>query len=752
MEHEQLTPKELPRNLLMKKHYSNTMKALPLQLVLIVPFVLQIFGAVGLVGYLSFKNGQKAVNQLADQLMARTSSTVDQHLNSYLSIPHKVNQINADAIAMGLLDVRDRKTVGKYFWKQMQAYDLSYIGFGLATGAGVGAGRYDGKTVVIDDWPNANLPNNALSYASDAEGNRTRVVDTLSWNNFNEPWYTEPVKAGRPIWSRIYTLNYPNHPYIAASAGRPIYDTQNRLLGMVGVDIHLLKISEFLRRLDVSRSGQIFILERNGMLIANSNAEQPFTIKNNEIQRLKATDSPNLIIQNIAQQLGQKFNGFQSITEPKKLQLKSQGEQNFVYVTPWRDQYGLDWLVVVSVPEHAFMAQINANTRTTILLCLGALTIATLMGYFTSRWIAQPIVRLKQASQAMASGNLDQVVDVGNIQELNTLAQSFNYMSGQLREFFTALENSKAELEDRVEERTAELKTTLSELQRTQAQVLQSEKMSSLGQLVAGVAHEINNPVNFIHGNITHLNQYTQDLLQMIYLYQQRHSNYDPEIQALAEEIDLEFLIEDLQKMLCSMKMGTERIRNIVLSLRNFSRIDEAEFKAVDIHEGIESTLMILQYRFKDKPDRPAIEIIRDYGNLPQVECYAGQLNQVLMNILVNAIDALDELNAGRTSEEITKNPSQITIRTSVINSQWVEIAIADNAQGMPEQVKSRIFDPFFTTKPVGKGTGMGMAISYQIITEKHSGKLECFSSLGKGTDFIIQVPIQQKVFEPNSK
>ncbi|QSJ17420.1 HAMP domain-containing protein [Nostoc sp. UHCC 0702] len=729
----------------MKKIKLTNIKVLPLQLVLIIPFVFQIFGAVSLVGYLSFKNGQNAVNELADQLMARTSNMVDQYLHSYLSIPHKVNQINADAIQMRLLNVRDRKTLTKYFWKQLQTYELSYIGFGLTTGEAAGAGRFDGTNVTIDDC-GAKLPNNCYNYATDNKGNRKRLITIYDWDNFSMSMYTEPIKAGRPIWSQIYTLNYPNHPYIAASAGRPIYDAQNRLLGMVATDIHLLKLSEFLRRLDVSRTGQVFILDRNGMLIANSSPQQPFSIVKEDIKRLKAIDSPDPVIHNLTQQIQQQFNGFQSISEAKKLQMKLQGEVNFVHVSPWRDQYGLDWLVVVSVPERAFMAQINANTNSTILLCLGALTVATLMGYFTSRCIAHPIVRLNQASQAMASGNLDQLVDVSNIQEFNKLAHSFNYMAGQLRKSFNDLENSKAELEDRVEERTAELKTTLTELQRTQAQVIQSEKMSSLGQLVAGVAHEINNPVNFIHGNISHLNEYTQDLLRMIYLYQERHSSDDPEIQAFADEIDLEFLIEDLQKMLSSMKMGTERIRNIVLSLRNFSRMDEAEFKVVNIHEGIESTLLILQHRLKNKPDRPAIEIIRDYSNLPEVECYAGQLNQVLMNILVNAMDALDEVNAQGTSEQIKANPSQITIRTSVINSQWIEIAIADNGLGMPEQVKNRIFDPFFTTKPVGKGTGMGMAISYQIIFEKHRGKLQCFSTLGKGTEFIIQLPIRQQV------
>jgi len=724
---------------------SRRIKAFPLQLVLIVPFALQIFGAVGLVGYLSFKNGQKAVKDLADQLMDRTNTMVEQHLNAYLSIPQKVNQINADAIGMGLLNVRDRQTVGKYLWKQMQAYDLTYIGMALTTGEGVGAARYDGKTVTIDDW-SSQLPNNGKNYTTDKQGDRIRINNTFEYNNFKETWYTEPIKAGKPIWSRIYTWNSPDGAYVTAATGRPIYDKNQQLLGMVGADIHLLKLSEFLQRLDISHSGQVFILERNGMLIANSSKQAPYKLVKGEIQRIKATESPDQSVQDITKQIAQRLNGLHTITKPKKLQLKLEKDTVFVYVNPWRDQYGLDWLVIMSVPEKAFMAQIIANTRTTILLSIGALFVAIFIGYLTSRWIIKPILRINRASQAMASGDLEQTVNISQIEELNTLAQSFNYMAGQLRQSFTALEASKAELEDRVAERTAELKTALSELQRTQSQVVQNEKMSSLGQLVAGVAHEINNPVNFIHGNIAHLSDYTQNLVRMLHLYQERHPSDDPEIEALAEEIDLEFIIEDLQKILPSMKMGTDRIRNIVLSLRNFSRMDEAEFKAVDIHEGIESTLLILQYRLKDKPDSPAIEVIRDFNNLPPVECYPGQLNQVLMNILVNAIDALEEVNNQRTYEEISANPSQITIRTSIIETQWIEIAIADNGPGMPEQVKNRIFDPFFTTKPVGKGTGMGMAISYQIITEKHNGKLNCFSIPGQGTEFKIQIPVKQKL------
>ncbi|MHC5861517.1 sensor histidine kinase [Nostoc sp.] len=196
------------------------------------------------------------------------------------------------------------------------------------------------------------------------------------------------------------------------------------------------------------------------------------------------------------------------------------------------------------------------------------------------------------------------------------------------------------------------------------------------------------------------------------------------------------------------MNLGTDRIRQIVLSLRNFSRLDEAELKAVDIHEGIDSTLLILQHRLKARPERPEIEMIKDYAALPLVECYAGQLNQVFMNILVNSIDAIEESNANRTYEEIKENPNQITIRTSVIDAAWVEVTFSNNGVSIPQEVKQRIFDPFFTTKPLGKGTGMGMSISYQIVTEKHGGKLECFSTLGEGTEFIIRIPIRQQVHQ----
>lgn len=291
---------------------------------------------------------------------------------------------------------------------------------------------------------------------------------------------------------------------------------------------------------------------------------------------------------------------------------------------------------------------------------------------------------------------------------------------------------------------------TLKQLRQNQAQIVQSEKMASLGQLVAGVAHEINNPVSFIYGNLSHAVDYIHDLMNLLQLYRQHYPDPDPQIQEEVEAIDLDFLTEDLPKLLLSIRVGAKRIQEIVLSLRTFSRIDEAEIKAVNIHEGIDSTLMILQHRLQAQGKRPDIEVVKEYGNLPLVECYAGQLNQVFVNVLVNAIDALDELSttkdwAWRSDEHTTPT---ITIRTSRVDADWVEIAIADNGTDIPEQIQQQIFDPFFTTKPVGKGTGMGMSISYQIVAEKHRGKLCCHSTPGQGAEFVIQIPIRQEFHE----
>ncbi|MEG4234680.1 PAS domain S-box protein [Microcoleus sp. Pol11C3] len=302
---------------------------------------------------------------------------------------------------------------------------------------------------------------------------------------------------------------------------------------------------------------------------------------------------------------------------------------------------------------------------------------------------------------------------------------------------------NQADLYAQTRNKALELEQTLQQLTSAQSQLIQNEKMSSLGQLVAGVAHEINNPVNFIYGNLTHANDYTQDLLHLIELYQNHYPDPVPEIQEEVEAIELDFLMDDLPKLLSSMKVGADRIQLIVASLRTFSRMDEAEMKAVSIHEGIDSTLMILQHRLKAKHNHPEIEVIKEYGNLPLVECYAGQLNQVFMNILSNALDALEDRDARLSAAQMRENPSIISIKTGMLEPDRVFIRIADNGPGMTEAVCKRLFDPFFTTKPVGKGTGMGLSISYQIVTDRHNGSLKCTSSPGQGAELAIEIPLK---------
>lgn len=313
----------------------------------------------------------------------------------------------------------------------------------------------------------------------------------------------------------------------------------------------------------------------------------------------------------------------------------------------------------------------------------------------------------------------------------------------KLLEANKALEGMNHQLEERVEERTSDLSDALKTLQQTQVQLIQQEKLSALGQLVAGIAHEINNPVNFIHGNIDHASGYADDLLALFNLYEQHYPDPVSDIKEKREEIDVSFLTEDLPKLLTSMQVGTDRIRDIVLSLRIFSRLDEAEVKDVDVHEGIDSTLLILNSRIKSPTMSDPISIIREYSSLPKVKCYPGQLNQVFMNILSNAIDALEEEYESTANQEWQP---EIKVITKPVGDDKVNIHICDNGPGVPEDLLEKIFDPFFTTKAVGKGTGLGMSISHEIICEKHNGSICCQRIDPRGTEFIITIPTFQNV------
>ena len=356
------------------------------------------------------------------------------------------------------------------------------------------------------------------------------------------------------------------------------------------------------------------------------------------------------------------------------------------------------------------------------------LGLAAIAGYWLARKIAKPVQAITDTSkQVVEQENFSLRAPADREDEIGALAEALNQLIAWVGQYTHDLELASQTLEAKVESRTAELTSTLAELQEAQSQLIQTEKMSSLGQMVAGIAHEINNPVNFIQGNITPLKDYIQDLRDLLATYQSEYPEPTEAVFAKEKEIDLEFVLEDSSKLLKSMKIGTQRVQDIVVSLRNYSRLDEAVIKEVDIHEGLESTLLILNHRLKH-----SVDVIKEYGALPLVRCSPAQLNQVFTNIIANALDAMFDHDS---------DPKQLTIATRVFASDQVQVSIRDTGPGMTPEVKAKIFNPFFTTKTVGKGTGLGLGICFKIV-EHHRGRIEVNSQVGEGTEFVITLPI----------
>ncbi len=416
---------------------------LRLRTTLVVPFVLQIVVTVGLVGYLSFRNGQKAVTDLAVQLSTQSSDRVRQQLSNYLATPPQISRLNVQAIALGILNPADRETTIRFLWEQMQVFEnLSYINLGSETGAFIGVGREDDGTLYVEDLP----PNERFEYqryALDNEGRPSRWLATEVYRFLEDEWYQSVVIAGKPVWSSVY--QWPDRPEILSlSASYPIRDRNNQFLGVIGVDLILSQISDFLRTIHVSPAGQVFVIERDGLIIASSSSEPPYRELNGKAQRLNVAESQDWFIQQTALQLRDRFGGFGSITTPTLLSLRVGDQKVFVSVTPWQDGLGLDWLVVVAIPEADFMTQITANTQNTLWLSGGALILAILIGGLTATWVSRPILRMSEAATALAHGDVDQRVAPSLLLEVDRLATAFNRMAASLKHSITALRQSKA--------------------------------------------------------------------------------------------------------------------------------------------------------------------------------------------------------------------------------------------------------------------------------------------------------------------
>jgi PAS domain S-box-containing protein len=418
----------------------------PIRIILVVPFALQTFAAVGLTGWLSLRNGQRAVNDVAAQLRAEVTSRIQQHIHSYIETPHQVNQLNVDAIRLGILNVQDEVTLGKYFSKQIKTFDkISYIQFGSEQKSFIGVERLD------DGKLQARISNKSTgykfySYWPSDSGEPTKVLKiTPNFDPRIRPWYTAAVLAKKPVWSKIYT--YFDVPKLAITAAQPVYDGRNKLIGVVACDLLLSQINQFLDSLKIGKSGETFIVERSGELVANSTPEPSFIVSNGAQKRLAATSSKSALIRSTARYLTERFGDLGKIDSTYQLDFTIDGERQFLQVTPLSDGRGLDWLIVVAVPEADFMERINKNTRYTVLLCLGALVVATALGCLTSRWIVMPIQRLSKAAEALSRGEWDStaldarlMASVERSDEVGVLARSFNTMAGQLEESFTTLE------------------------------------------------------------------------------------------------------------------------------------------------------------------------------------------------------------------------------------------------------------------------------------------------------------------------
>jgi signal transduction histidine kinase/ActR/RegA family two-component response regulator len=681
----------------------------PLRTILIVPFVLQVFGIVGLVGYLSYKNGQNAVSSLTSQLLHRTNDLVTEHLNAFASNAQHLSQVNAHAAKIGLYDPRNAKLAGTYLWKQIQVFNISSVGYALKSGQYIAANRWTNNEIVIDEISPQTKGKN-YTYATDSEGNRTKIVEVYNhYKPLQESWYVNTVKAGKPIWSPIY--NWDQAPqFIAASFNQPMFDQKGNFIGVIGVDLLLSQISDFLRQIKLSKSSQIFVIEHNGLLVASSTPGTPFKIVKGVAKRENMLNSSNRLIRSTAIFLKQTYGNFNAIDRSQQLKFKLDGKQQFLEITPWKDDFGLDWLVIVAVPESDFMAQIEANNQTTLLLCLAALAIAIVIGLLTARWIAQPILRLNAAAKGLARGEWKQAIVLNRTDEVGELATSFNRMAQQLSESFETLEH-------RVAERTAELAQA-----KDAAEVANQAKSTFL----ANMSHELRTPLNAILG-----------FAQLL-----KRGNTTA---------------KDYREGLNLIQRSGEHLLTLINDVLDLSKIEagRSTFNPIgfDLYRLLEEVQEIFALRAEDKGLQILIE---RQTNVPQyIRTDQLKLRQILINLVSNAIKFTQEggvairiktLENGTEVESLHDThpigPSPIPIES---NQLQLYFEIEDTGLGVLTHELEKAFEPFVQTetgRQSQEGTGLGLPISRKFV-EILGGKLNVSSRVNHGTLFSFNVSVE---------
>ncbi len=663
-----------------------------LQTVLIVPFVLQVFAAVGIVGYLSFRNSQRAVNDLADQLMGEVSNRIEQNLRTYLETPHQINQSKLDAVKLGFVNMKDLSAWEKYLWRQVQLYP--YINFtSIANQEGeyrTGEKMSDGTLLINASGPSTNF--DFYSYNTNDTGDRATVAATVK--NFDirqHPSYAYATLAAKPTWSSVYVSFL--EPTLILSALKPVYNSQKQLEGVLIAALRLDSLGQFLNSLKIGKSGQTFIIERNGTLLATSTPEKPFHSKNGKKELFKVTESSDAVTQNTAKYLENHFQDLPQISKSQQLNFEINGKQQFLKVLPFQDGKGLDWLIVVVVPEADFMEQIHACNRTTVLLCLAALGMATVLGILTSRWIIKPILKLKDAAIALSEGQFDKTVKLDRSDELGVLATAFNSMAAQLQASFTALETKNTELQ-----RLDQLKD----------------------EFLANTSHELRTPLNGIIG-------IAESLIDGATGQLPEPTNFN---------LDL-------------IASSGKRLSALINDIIDFSQLKhktiELQIKSVGIRE-IVSVILSLSQPLVGKKNLQLINSVAP--ELPPIAADENRLQQILYNLIGNAIKFTESGRVEISAELVTGNEQ------SPPNSQ-LAITVSDTGIGISEDKLERIFESFeqadgSTAREYG-GTGLGLTVAQQLV-ELHGGKIWVSSTVGVGSQFTFTLPVSESQPEFSSR
>jgi signal transduction histidine kinase/class 3 adenylate cyclase/ActR/RegA family two-component response regulator len=662
----------------------------PLRTVIVVPFVLQIVGAVGIVGYLSFRNGQQAVNNVASQLRQEISDRISDRLQGYMATPHKLNQVKANAFELGDLNLQEIPRIQRHFWKQMQTFDTVSVTY-IATPAGdfIAARRNNDGTFLLQE--RTELTNGDMNYyAANNRGEPAAFVKVKpKYDPRGRPWYTAAVQARTTTWSKIYA-DFTSKG-LGITAAQPLYDESGQLQVVFGTDLLFTEVNHFLQSLKIGKSGQTFIIERSGDLVTTSTSDPIFLVKGEETERIKASNSKNSLISLTTKYLQSNFRDFNNIQQTQQLNFDIKGQRQFLQVTPLQDDKGLDWLIVVVIPESDFMEQINANNNTTILLCITALGLAIFIGFATSKYIVQPILSLKLAATAFAGGEFNQIVNLERDDELGVLAKAFNSMANQLRSSFTAVEAKNIELQQ------------LNQLK---------------DEFLANTSHELRTPLNGIIGIAESL--------------------IDGATGQLPEQTNANLIL---------IISSGKRLSTLINDILDFSKLKhqtlELQIKPIGLRE-IAALVLNLSQPLIGKKSLRLINAISP--ELPLAAADENRLQQILYNLIGNAIK-FTESGTIEISAQVIHSSVLVDSERSTSNNELLAITVSDTGIGIPEDKLDKIFESFeqgdgSTGRNYG-GTGLGLAVTKQLV-ELHGSKIWVSSTVDVGSKFTFTLPISQ--------